>query len=113
MNLPFGYSIPLGSVEAGAKNPVVKGRESIHIQRSMHAALVVYGSTKKSKKLALQPPESFLKVVLQVLLEEDTTPPQDVPSSSDNVHNHAQPNIYAQYLHPQVGKLFMHRCRRR
>jgi hypothetical protein len=99
INLLFGYTANLGSVEAGASNSVVKGRGSIHIQRSKHAALVVYGSTSKHKK-------SRIRVVLKVCLEEDTTPPQDAPSSLTHAHNHAQPNPYAPYPHPQGGNLF-------
>jgi hypothetical protein len=101
VNLPFGYTVNVGNFEAGAGNAVVKGQESIRVERSKHAALVVYGSTKKNSTFSRQKGKSNINVVLEVFLEEDTTPPQDIPPSLINAHSHTQPSPCAP--HPPVN----------
>jgi hypothetical protein len=105
VNALFGYTVDLGSFEAGANSLIVKDRESIQVRRSKHAALVVEGGTK-GKMLPLSQAKSCIKVLLEVCLAQDTTPPPDIPSSPTNAHNHAQPNFYTQYPHPQWDNFF-------
>ena len=98
LNLPFGYTVNVGNVEAGAGNAFVRGRESTHMQRNTHAALVVYGRTrKKSKNLFSRQVRSLIRVVLEVFFEEDTA----LPPSPISAHNSVQSNTYTQHSHTQ------------
>jgi hypothetical protein len=97
VNALFGYTVDLGSFEAGANSLIVKDRESIQVRRSKHAALVVEGGTKKGNLFPLSQAKSSIKVILEVYLEKYETPPQDIPSSPISAHNHVQPSPYATY----------------
>ena len=44
----FGTVVPVGTLEGGAKSSSVKGHQGLHRSRFTHAALVLYGSTKRN-----------------------------------------------------------------
>jgi hypothetical protein len=63
----FGTVVPLGTLEGSAKSSSVKGHQVLPMSRFTHAALVLYGSTKRDK---LFRKESKINVQLEICVEK-------------------------------------------
>jgi hypothetical protein len=77
----FAQVANLGTLEGSIRSAHVQGHQGAHLSSSPHAALVLYGSTKKRK---LCKKESRLGLELEILVVPEPASSSIPPSSGDN-----------------------------